>query len=171
MQHFIGFLVPCLLVAPMLVAQAKDSQATATCNFDADKQVVVRYQRMTVNVKQPVFGREIPYDKVWAPGGRPMTLFANSPVVADGRKVPTGAYTLFIIPSEKQWELIISKGTDTSGRYHQRDDLYRFPMQSGELSEPESQFSIYFAHVAPDQCSMRLDLEKARAWIIFQLAD
>jgi len=41
-------------------------------------------------------------------------------------------------------------------------------MQLGELPSPESQFSVYFAHVAPDQCSMRLDLDKARAWVVIQ---
>ena len=40
--------------------------------------------------------------------------------------------------------------------------------QYGTLSRPENEFSIYFAHVAQDQCSMRLDLESARAWVIFQ---
>ena len=47
-------------------------------------------------------------------------------------------------------------------------DLVRVPMENGELSTPENEFSIYFAHVAPNQCSMRLDLERSRAWVIFQ---
>jgi Protein of unknown function (DUF2911) len=74
----------------------------------------------------------------------------------------------FVIPSEKQWTLIVSKSIDTSGRYDEGEDLARVPMQYGTLSRPESEFSIYFAHVAQDQCSMRLDLESARAWVIFQ---
>ncbi len=168
MHRFSILLVSFVLFAPLVFAQGTTSQATATCNFDAAKQIAVEYDRMTVNVKKPVFGREIAYDKVWAPGGKPMTLFLNSPVTVGGQKIPTGAYTMFVIPSEKQWTLVISKSTDTSGRYEEGDDLARLPMQYGELSTPESQFSIYFAHVAPDQCSMRLDLEKARAWVIFQ---
>jgi hypothetical protein len=157
-----------LFVAPLLFAQGTTSQATATCNFDADKQLAVEYQRITVNPNKPVFGHEIPYGKVWAPGGRPITLFVNSPVTIDGKEIPIGAYTMFVIPSEKQWMLIISKSTDTSGQYDDRADLLRIPMEYGQLERAEAQFSIFFAHVAPRQCSMRVDLEKSRAWVIFQ---
>ena len=115
-----------------------------------------------------MFGQEIPYNKVWAPGGKPLTLFLNSPITVGGKELAMGAYTMFVIPSEKQWTLIVSKNTDTSGRYDEREDLFRVPMEYGELSAPENEFSIYFAHVAPDQCSMRLDLGSSRAWVIFQ---
>ena len=157
-----------LLVSIALYAQGTTSQATATCNFDVNNQVVVEYQRCSVNSKAPAFGREIPYDKVWAPGGKPMTLFTNVPVTIGGHEIPVGAYTLFVIPSPKQWKLVVSRNTDTSGRYDEQDDLVRIPMDYGQLDQPESQFNIFFAHVAPQQCSMRLDLERARAWVIFQ---
>jgi hypothetical protein len=41
-------------------------------------------------------------------------------------------------------------------------------MDYGQLDQPESQFSIYFPRVAPDQCSMSLDLEQARTRVIFE---
>jgi len=84
------------------------------------------------------------------------------------KKLSTGAYTMFVIPSDKRWTLVVSKSTDTSGKYDEAEDLFRVPMEHGELPSPENQFSIYFAHVAADQCSMRLDLERSRVWVIFQ---
>ena len=155
------------LCVPLLFAQGTSAMATATCNFDANRQIAVEYLRMTVNAKKPVFGREIPYDKVWAPGGRPMTLFVNTPVSLAGHAIPIGAYTVFVIPAEKQWTLILSKSTDTSGKYDEHDDFLRVPMDYGKLPSAEEQFSVYFGHVAPTQCSMRLDLEKSRAWVTF----
>jgi hypothetical protein len=157
-----------MLLTTLLFAQGTSSQATATCNFNANNQVVVEYNRFSVNSKQPAFGHEIPYEKVWAPGGKPMTLFINVPITIGGHDVPVGAYTLFVIPSQKEWKLVLSKSPDTSGRYNEQDDLVRIPMDHGQLDEPESQFSIFFAHIAPQQCSMRLDLERMRAWVIFQ---
>jgi hypothetical protein len=56
-----------LLFCSSLFGQGTSSGATASCNFNSRKQVAVEYQRMTVDVKKPVFGEEIPYDKVWAP--------------------------------------------------------------------------------------------------------
>lgn len=157
-----------LLFCSSSFGQGTTSGATASCNFDSNKQVAVEYQRMTVNVKKPIFGEGIRYNKIWAPAGKPLTLFLNSPVTVGGRELPTGAYTMFVIPSEKQWTLIVSKSTDTSGKYDEGEDLVRVPMEYGELSAPENEFSIYFAHVAPDECSMRLDLGSSRAWVIFQ---
>lgn len=133
-----------LLVSTVLFAQGTTSQATATCNFDVNHQVVVEYQRFSVNSKTPAFGPEIPYDKVWAPGGKPMTLFTNVPVTIGGHEIPVGAYTLFVIPSPKQWKLVVSKNTDTSGRYDEQDDRVRIPMDYGQLDQPESQFMGYF---------------------------
>ena len=94
-----------------------------------------------------------------------MTMFTNTPLTVVGKDVPIGAYTLFVIPEEKSWTLIISRSTDRSGKYHEQQDLARIPMQSGELPSSEPQFSVYFAHVAADQCSMRLDVDTARSWI------
>src|SRR5437868_10679220 len=123
--------IPTLLVVG-LFAQGTSSQATATCNFDPNKQLAVEYQRITVNAKKPVFGHEIPYGKVWAPGGKPMTLFTTTPMTIGGKDLPVGAYTMFAIPSQKQWTLVISKSTDTSGRYDEQEDLVRVPMEYGE---------------------------------------
>lgn len=170
MRYLIVFLVLCVspLFTRVLYAQSPAPQATVTCNFDTGKQVAVEYQPITVNSKKPIFGHEIPYGRVWAPGGKPMTLFLDSPVTVNGKNIPEGAYTMFVIPSEKQWTLIVSKQTDTSGKYDEHQDLLRAPMDFGQLPNPEDQFSIYFAHIAPNQCSMRLDLADSRAWTIFQ---
>jgi Protein of unknown function (DUF2911) len=156
------------LTASAAFAQGSTSNATATCNFDRTKQLAVEYQRVTVGVKKEVLGREIPYGRIWAPGGKPMAMFTNTTVTVGGKEVPIGAYTLFLIPDEKAWILIVSKSTDTSGKYDQQQDLVRVPMQFGELPRPEPQFSVYFAHVARNQCNMRLDLQKARAWVAFE---
>lgn len=151
---------------PALLAQV--SSATATCTFDSNKQMSVEYQRISIDPEKPVFGHRIPYGKVWAPGGKPMTLFINSPVTLEGKNIPVGAYTMFVLPTQNEWTLVVSKDTDTSGNYDKQQDLMRVPMEYGQLPSPEGQFSIYFAHIAPNQCSMRLDLADSRAWTVFQ---
>jgi hypothetical protein len=164
-RSFISLFAICFFFVPSLFAQAP---ARAVCNFDPNTQLAVEYQPINVDVGKPVFGHEIPYNKVWAPGGKPMVLFLNHPIVIDGKQIPVGAYTMFVIPAENKWTLIVSRSTDTSGKYDEHQDLVRVPMQWGELSSPESRFTIYFAHLGPSQCSMRLDLDKARAWVEFQ---
>ena len=166
-HYCVLFALTCLKTSATF-AQGTSSNATGSCNFDSVKQVTVEYQRISIDVKKKLLGREIPYGKIWVPGGKPMTMFTNIPVTVAGKDLPVGAYTLFAIPDQKKWTLIISKSTDTSGKYDESDDLARVPMQFGELPSAESEFSVYFAHVAPDQCSMRLDLDNVRAWVIIQ---
>jgi len=85
----------------------------------------VNYQPISVDSSKRVFGHEIPYDKVWAPGGKPMTMFLNHPVMLEGKDIPVGAYTMFVIPDDDKWTLIISRSTDTSGKYDEHQDLMR----------------------------------------------
>lgn len=158
-----------LLVAPMQAQVAPTtSTATATCNFDNEHQLVVNYQRVSFNLKKGVFGREVPYGKVWAPGQKPLTLLTNTPVEIGGKTLPMGGYTMFILPTPKQWILVVSRSTDTSGKYDERDDIVRVPLDSGELPSPQSELSVSFGHVAPDQCNIRLDLDKTGNFTSFQ---
>lgn len=157
-----------LLFGAALHAQQVSPPPTAVCDFDSTHQIAVEYAPVTVDLKRFTFGREIPFNRAWTPGGRPLTLFINHPVIVGDKELPVGAYTMFVIPSEKQWTLVVSRSTDTSGKYDEREDLARVPMQTGELSSAENEFSVYFAHEGPDRCSMRLDLAKQRAWIGFQ---
>jgi Protein of unknown function (DUF2911) len=159
--------VSVLLVAGSGMTAGANSNATTICNFDADKRLTVEYQAVSFDAQKKVFGKEIPYGKVFAPGGKPMTMFTNTPVMIGGKELPIGAYTLFLIPEPKAWTLVISKSADTSGKYDEQHDLLRVPMQFGELPHAEPQFSVYMGHVAADQCSMRIDLRDDRAWIAF----
>jgi hypothetical protein len=136
-----------------------DPSPAATCNFDQEKQLMVQYQHVPINLKKPI-NIQVPFGKVWAPGGKPMTLFTNTPVQIGSKELAVGAYTLFVIPNSKQWTLIVSKSTDTSGAYDQGQDLVRVPMDAGELPSPEADLTVSFGHVAPRQCNIRIDLDK-----------
>jgi hypothetical protein len=150
------------------LAQDTPSSGSVTCSFDADREVTAAYQKISFNLKKPVFGGEIPYGKAWAPGGKPLTLFTNSSVEIGGKVLPMGAYTMFLLPTQKRWTLIISKSTDLTGKYDERQDLVRVAMESGEVPTPEPQFNASFAHVAPNQCSLRLEMASSGNWVTFE---
>ena len=141
------------------LAQSKATSATATCNFDEEKQLMVEYQQNAINPKRPL-SSQVPSGKVWAPGGKPITLFTNTPVEIGSKMLPIGAYTLFVLPNSKQWTLIVSKSTDMSGAYNEQQDVVRVAMEFGELPSREPNLTVAFGHIAPDQCNIRIDLEK-----------
>jgi len=155
------FLIASLVVifGATLLAQDDANSASATCNFDEDKQLVVQYQHVAVNLKKPVNG-QVPFGKVWAPGGKAIVLFTNTPIQIGSRTLPIGAYNLYVIPNSKQWTLVVTKGTDVGASYSEQDDLIRVTTEAGELPSPESNLTVSFAHVAPQQCNIRIDLDK-----------
>jgi hypothetical protein len=161
-------LVFAFFLVPRALAGATESNATTSCDFNPNAQVAVEYQRIAFPDANKMLGKAIPYGKVWAPGGKPLALFANTAVTVEGKLLGDGAYTMFVIPEENSWTLVISKSTETTGKYDKSNDLLRIPMQYGQLIQPETEFTAYFAHTAPDQCSLRLDLDKARAWVVFR---
>jgi hypothetical protein len=169
MPRFASSAILLALIAFAVVARAQDSSSggTATCNYDDERQLVVNYQRVSINPKKPL-SVQVPSGKPWSPGGKPMTLFANTPFQAGSRNLDIGAYTLFVITGSKQWTLIVSKSTDMTGAYDPAQDVVRVPMDSGELPSPEADLSVAFEHVAPGQCNLRLDLEKYGHFAPFQ---
>ena len=144
------------------------SAANTTCNFDRNTQIAVDYEQFQLAAGNKAHATPVSYGTVWAPGGKPLTLFTNTPVSVGGEQLADGAYTMFIVPREKSWTLIISTSTDTSGKYDKNDDLARIPMGLGKLPSPEPEFSAYFAQAATKQCDLRLDLGKDRAWVAFK---
>jgi hypothetical protein len=89
-----------------------------------------------------------------------MVLFTNTPIQIGSRTLPIGAYNLYVIPNSKQWTLVVTKGTDVGASYSEQDDLIRVTTEAGELPSPESNLTVSFAHVAPQQCNIRIDLDK-----------
>lgn len=163
------FLLLSLIAIVSVGARAQDTaSANATCNFDEEKQLVVQYQHVTVNLKKPL-AMQVPFGKPWAPAGKTITLFSNTPVQVGSRLLPVGAYTIFVIPNAKQWTLIVSKSTDTNGTYDDTQDLVRVPMDSGELPSPQAELNVAFEHIAPGQCNLRFDLDKYGHFAPFQV--
>jgi len=94
-----------------------------------------------------IFGELVEYGKVWRLGANEATEieFFRDATIA-GKKVLKGRYTLYAIPNETKWTIIINKDTDTWGAfiYDQKKDVVRadVPVQTMETAvEP---FSMTF---------------------------
>ena len=94
-----------------------------------------------------IFGQLIEYDKVWRLGANEATeLEFFKDVTIAGKKVLKGRYTLYAIPTESKWTLIINKDTDTWGAfiYDQKKDLLRTDVPVQLLNSPVDAFSMSF---------------------------
>jgi len=91
-----------------------------------------------------IFGNVVPWDSVWRTGANQATqLITDKGLVIGGTTVPAGTYSLFTVPSQKGWQLIINKqhgqwGTD----YDAKQDLARIPMRVRSLATPTERLTI-----------------------------
>ncbi len=84
-----------------------------------------------------------PYGRVWRAGAdEATTLKTDKPLQFGTLSVPAGTYTLFTLPGEKDWQLIVSKKTGQWGtQYSEGDDLGRVPMQVGKAKTAAEQLT------------------------------
>src|SRR5206468_358854 len=63
-----------------------------------------------------IFGGLVPYGEVWRAGANEATTFVTTAdLMVGGSHVPAGSYTIFTIPNQDKWTLIISKKTGEWG--------------------------------------------------------
>src|SRR5581483_243535 len=133
-----------LMVLSSFVALAQQGGRTrpsppgsAQCQFADGKHVNIDYSRPSMKGRQ-IYGGLVPWDKVWRTGANEATTFVtDANVNVGGTSVPAGAYTLFTVPSQSQWKLVISKKTGEWGiPYPENEDLARVNMKSESLPSP-----------------------------------
>jgi hypothetical protein len=93
-----------------------------------------------------VFGGIVPWGEVWRTGANAATQieFSDS-VEINGVRVPAGRYTLWSIPDQKQWQIIINKQTGQWGTaYDEKQDLARILVGSESVPVPVETFTIAF---------------------------
>src|SRR5262245_33590175 len=85
--------------------------ASAKCDLAGGKSITVDYSSPRAKGRK-VFGGIVPYGEVWRAGATEATTFVTTAdLMVGSHHVPAGNYTLFTIPGQDKWTLIISKKT------------------------------------------------------------
>ena len=106
--------------------------------------ITVDYGRPGVKGRK-IFGELVPFGKVWRAGANSSTKIAFEQSVNFGGKiVPAGTYGLFVIPTEKEWKVILNKDAQQWGAYEFDEKLnvidVTVPVQ--KLAEKQEWFVI-----------------------------
>jgi len=157
-----------LLAASNACAQEKGSRpsppAKAECKLTDGKTITVDYSSPRAKGRK-IYGGLVPYGKVWRAGANEATTFVtDTDVNVGGKTVPAGSYTMFAIPAEDKWTLVISKKTGEWGTAYPgpENDLVRLDMKVSKLPSPVENFTIAFDEHAGN-CTLRMDWETTRA--------
>jgi hypothetical protein len=138
--------------------------ANAQCTLASGKTITVDYSSPRMKGRK-IYGGLVPYGEVWRLGANEATTFvAASDLTVGGKSVPAGSYTIFAIPNEDKWTLIISKKIGEWGIPYpgESDDLARVDMKASKLPTAVENFTISFDQ-SGGGCTMRLDWETTRA--------
>lgn len=116
-------------------AQGRRSPHERTPDVTVDgAQMFIDYGRPYTRGRQ-IFGSLVRYDDVWCPGADEATYLSTSKPLKIGKlSLPAGEYSLWILPTEKEWTLIFNKDAHTfHTSYRSRSDFGRVVMQKETL--------------------------------------
>ncbi len=105
MKKNLAVLFALLFVVSASYAQKKPASPRITADSD---NVSVAYGQPSKNERE-IFGKLVPYGQVWRAGANNGTeVTFKKDATFGGTKVKAGTYTLFAIPGENEWSLILN---------------------------------------------------------------
>jgi len=106
----------------------------------------VIYSRPQKNERK-VFGELIEYGKVWRLGANEATeIEFYVPVKLNNTKIKKGRYSLYAIPNDEKWTIILNKENDTWGsfRYDLKKDIVRMDVLVQKQASVAESFTLLF---------------------------
>jgi len=120
-------------------AQEKPSPAKTAEGAVGDAKITVNYSSPAVKGRV-IWGDLVPLGQVWRAGANEATTFTTTKdLMVEGKELPAGTYSFFIIPDEYQSTFIFNKVAKQWGafNYDAAEDQLRVSVPSGQSSTME----------------------------------
>ena len=138
------------ILAITILVTGVEAQRSRYTSPKADTSVTIAGKNISVEYYAPsmherkVMGGIVPYGIVWCTGANWATkLTTESDLEVGGLKLPKGSYSIWTLPNEKEWTLIINRET---GQFHlnydQSQDFGRTKMDLKTLPAPVETFEV-----------------------------
>lgn len=158
-----------LAVCVIVAAQQDKSQrpspsAQAQCKFSDGKTITVDYSSPRMKGRK-IFGDLVPYGEVWRTGANEATTFVTTAsLTAEGKDISAGNYTIFTVPAQDKWTLIINKHTGEWGipYKYESEESGRVPMSVSKTSGPVENFTISLSQ-SDGSCTLEMSWENTQA--------
>jgi len=154
------------LISAVALTQAQESALSPPASVSVElkgKQVKIDYCRPSMRGRK-IVGGLVPYGTVWRTGANDATsLVTGIDLFFGDAKVPAGKYTIYTLPAEDSWKLIINKQTGQWGtEYDESQDLVRIDLSKSVLKSPIEQITIKFDKTGGDKADLVMEWEKTR---------
>lgn len=157
---------PLLLVATLLAFQYTQAQLNLpNASPDAEFKQQVGFGEVEVKYSRPsargrvIFGGLLPFGELWRTGAHDATtLHFSEPVKLNGYDIPADTFSLFTIPNQNEWTIIINKTAKMHGSsdYTQEQDLVRFTAKPEKSARYYETFTIEINDFSKDEASLYL---------------
>jgi hypothetical protein len=169
----LGLAIGCGVLASNAAAQFKNGGQPTELNIPRVSQrgtvsqrigltdVTIVYHRPEVGGRE-IWGKTVPYGKVWRSGANENTTITFSDdVTVEGKLLPAGTYGLHTIPDKDQWTIIFSKNSTSWGSfsYDEKEDALRVTAKP-RAAESFEVLTYVFDDVKPDSAVATLRWEK-----------
>ncbi|MCE7057372.1 DUF2911 domain-containing protein [Algoriphagus sp. AGSA1] len=143
-------------------AQEKASPAKTAEGTVGDAKITINYSSPAVKGRT-IWGDLVPMGEVWRAGANEATTFTTTKdIMVEGKTLPAGTYSFFVIPGETSSTLIFNKVAKQWGAfdYDSKEDALRVSVPSQQTSSLEERL-VY--EVKPDSFEIRWEYGKASA--------
>jgi tetratricopeptide (TPR) repeat protein len=123
--------------------------------------IAISYHRPLVKGRE-IFGKLIPYDKVWRTGADENTIIKfSTDVTIDNKLIKAGTYGLHTIPNKNNWTIILNSETKAWGSYFydKSKDVIRFNA-TPKNSDHQEAMSFSFKNIKTDGITVELNWAK-----------
>ncbi len=104
-----------------------------------------------------IWGVVVPYDSVWRTGANAATELRSETDLSIGEvRIPKGTYTVYSLPSEKSFTLIISTKSPGTAQYDVTKDLARVVMKMTVPEKTTDPFAIWFEPDGTTNATLKL---------------
>lgn len=126
-----------LIISAQEKVQIKLTSASPSASFEQELGntiIKVSYSRPLARGRK-IFGELVPFEKLWRTGASDCTsITTNEDIVFGNTTLKMGSYSIFTIPSKKEWPIIVNTDTTLHGEagYDAKKDVFRFtvPVES-----------------------------------------
>ncbi len=145
LQKKIQLLFIALVTVTFVNAQNKPASPAASATGKINgASISINYSSPSVK-ERVIWGELVPFNKIWRAGANAATTIeTDKDLTIEGKKLPTGKYSFFVIPNEKECVLIFNKVAKMSGtsNYNEKEDQLRVSVKP-QISDSSNESLVY----------------------------